>query len=178
MKKISNKGFMLAETLIVTVFVMGMFVMIYRNSVPLISEYSKLNNYDDLNVVYDLNLVKEMLFRDDEIDSVLSEVDSNGYKDMSNCNNYSNHELCSYVKNVVNVSSSDRIIITKWDPTIIKEKIDNGSYLSENGNRGIKEYISYVVTSYNKDIEYDYRIIISVTENDTSKYANLGVIYE
>ena len=38
MKKINNKGFVLAETLVVTVFLMILFTMIYSNFYPLIGE--------------------------------------------------------------------------------------------------------------------------------------------
>ena len=49
MKKINNKGFVLAETLVVTVFLMVLFTMIYSNFYPLIGEYEKRENYDDVD---------------------------------------------------------------------------------------------------------------------------------
>jgi competence protein ComGC len=39
MKRINQKGFVLLETLIVTVFVMSIFVFVYRNSVPMMGQY-------------------------------------------------------------------------------------------------------------------------------------------
>lgn len=41
-KKIDNKGFMLAETLVVSIFVMSIFSFIYANILPLIAEYEKI----------------------------------------------------------------------------------------------------------------------------------------
>ena len=52
MKKINSKGFALAETLIVTVFLMVIFTMIYANFVPLVGEYEKREYYDDVNGKY------------------------------------------------------------------------------------------------------------------------------
>ena len=52
MKKINNKGFVLAETLVVTVFLMILFTMIYSNFYPLIGEYEKRENYDDVDGKY------------------------------------------------------------------------------------------------------------------------------
>ena len=45
-KKINNKGFVLAETLIVTVIILTLFTMIYINFYPLIGEYEKREVYD------------------------------------------------------------------------------------------------------------------------------------
>ena len=41
MKKNSTSGFILAETLVVTVFLMTIFTMLYVNFYPLIGEYEK-----------------------------------------------------------------------------------------------------------------------------------------
>ena len=52
MKKNSNKGFVLAETLVTTVFLMVIFTMIYTNFYPLIGEYEKRENYDTADGKY------------------------------------------------------------------------------------------------------------------------------
>lgn len=61
MKKINNKGFVLAETLIVSVFLMVMFTMIYSNFYPLIGEYEKRENYDDVDGKYTVYWIKKMI---------------------------------------------------------------------------------------------------------------------
>ena len=67
MKKINNKGFVLAETLIVSVFLMVMFTMIYSNFYPLIGEYEKRETYDDVDGKYTAYWIKKI-------------VESNGYR--------------------------------------------------------------------------------------------------
>ena len=52
MKKINSKGFVLAETLVVTVFLMVIFGMIYSNFYPLMGEYEKRENYNDVDSIY------------------------------------------------------------------------------------------------------------------------------
>ena len=42
MKLLNKKGFALVETLIVTTFVMTIFIFVYQNLVPLIGEYEKI----------------------------------------------------------------------------------------------------------------------------------------
>ena len=61
MKKIDNKGFVLAETLVVTVFLMTIFSMIYYYFYPLIGEYEKREVYDDVDGKYSLYWVKRII---------------------------------------------------------------------------------------------------------------------
>ena len=53
--KNNNSGFVLAETLVVTVFLMAIFVMIYINYLPLVGEYEKRETYDDVDGKYAVN---------------------------------------------------------------------------------------------------------------------------
>ena len=51
MKK-NNKGFVLVETLVVTVFVMAVFSVIYISFYPLAGEYERREAYDDVDSKY------------------------------------------------------------------------------------------------------------------------------
>lgn len=61
MKKIGNNGFVLAETLIVTVFLMVLFTMVYSNFYPLIGEYEKREDYDDIDSKYAVFWIKKLV---------------------------------------------------------------------------------------------------------------------
>ena len=61
LKKLNNKGFVLAETLVVTVFLMVIFTMIYSYFYPLIGEYEKRENYDDIDSVYAIYWIKRII---------------------------------------------------------------------------------------------------------------------
>lgn len=61
MKK-NNKGFVLAEAIIVSVFVLGMFTYLAMNVIPLISRYERVVNYDNPQEIYLANtLYEEMM---------------------------------------------------------------------------------------------------------------------
>ena len=60
-KKLDNKGFVLAETLVVSVFLMVIFTMMYSHFYPLIGEYEKRENYDDIDSVYSIYWLKRMI---------------------------------------------------------------------------------------------------------------------
>ena len=86
MKKINNKGFVLAETLVVTVFLMILFTMIYSNFYPLIGEYEKRENYDDVDGKYVAYWMKKLA--EDQEYKITTSTDSSKTK----CNN--ENKLC------------------------------------------------------------------------------------
>lgn len=61
MKKLNNNGFILAETLVVTVFLMIIFTMLYTNYYPLIGEYQKRETYDDVDGKYVAYWMKRLI---------------------------------------------------------------------------------------------------------------------
>ena len=65
MKKLSNKGFVLAETLIVTIFVLTIFTMIYTNYYPIIGVYEERETYDDVEGKYSAYWIKKLIENED-----------------------------------------------------------------------------------------------------------------
>ena len=61
MKKINSSGFVLAETLVVTVFLMVIFSMIYASFLPLVGEYEKRENYDNVDGKYGVYWINRMI---------------------------------------------------------------------------------------------------------------------
>lgn len=61
LKKLNNKGFVLAETLVVTIFLMTIFTMIYTYFYPLIGEYEKRETYDDVDSTYSIFWIKRLI---------------------------------------------------------------------------------------------------------------------
>lgn len=129
MKKLNSKGFILAETLVVSVFLMVLFTMIYTNFYPLIGEYEKRENYDDADGKYTAYWIKRIIESDAYIlstnpadydespeESVLSarrrihSMNTYGYmrfecSDVSTAN--SQRELCISLVNSFEISGCD-----------------------------------------------------------------------
>lgn len=57
MKKINKKGFALAEAIVVSVFVLGMFTYLAMNIIPLISKYDAVLKYDNPQEIYAANVL-------------------------------------------------------------------------------------------------------------------------
>lgn len=78
LKKLDNNGFVLAETLAVTVFLMVIFTMLYTNFYPLLGEYEKRETYDDVDSKYSAYWIKRII--EDEAYSIpVEKINAKGY---------------------------------------------------------------------------------------------------
>lgn len=59
MKKLNRKGFVLAEAIVVAVFVLGMFTYLAVNIIPLITKYDQALKYDNPQEVYAANILMD-----------------------------------------------------------------------------------------------------------------------
>lgn len=66
----NKKGFVLAEAIVVAVFVLGMFTYLAINIFPLITKYDQAINYDNPNEVYLANVLYEEILQTGKIDDL------------------------------------------------------------------------------------------------------------
>lgn len=178
MKNINKKGFVLAETIVVGVFIMGLLTFLILNVLPLVGEYEKVENYDNLDKKYDVHLIRKMILMENNpttIQKILS-VGTKGYQKYDKigfCNEFKNNkEYCTTLlgKDYLDVKS---IIITYYQTSNVKKD-------AINFNRSLQEYISYIPTNdvmtsiYTRYQGYK-RIIV---EFNDGKFANIEVKYE
>lgn len=171
MEKINSKGFILAETLVVTVFVMIMFIFMYRNAVPLSAEYKRRENYDDIETVYAANEIKKLVMMDPAFDSWAAEVETNYYKDISNCSNYSTDDLrilCGVLKQKLGMdtgSKKDYILLITNDINRFRLRVKKGEIFNSSGLRALKDYISYLPSITSSTAGYEqYYLVVSRSE--------------
>lgn len=175
MKKLNSKGFALVETLIVSVFVMGIFTLLYTNFYPLIGEYEKREGYDNIDSVYKTDLIKRFLSNNQSVLQVNSNLDRNPMK--LNCTEAGS--FSDECNNLMTSLGDPEVYITNYKITELKKNIDSISLDS-----GLKEYIKYLPNYEINKYDYNYRIIAKYkkdikegTENTESvyEYATLGV---
>lgn len=171
-KIVNKKGFMLVETLIVSVFILAIFSLLYTNIIPLIGEYERLKNYDTVEATYITYWGREIALKGLP-NSIYNEVKTIGFKDISDCSLFTENNSiydCSAYKAVNNI---DKIYLTTYNITNLKEEvIDNNNY-----KRDFIEYIRYLPT-YSKNLlrspEYGYyRVIVEYVSNGVHKYGNM-----
>lgn len=193
MKRLNKKGFVLVETLVVTAFVVTLFVLVYQNAIPIIGEYEKMVLYDDVESIYASNSYKKMLINHGNLEYIDSYLESNSYLDISDCSNtnyYNNSDYCTKLKEEISVTNEDYVFITKYDISSFRDEVKNNEFFDSGKLSNFKSYIN---TVSNVDSFYDssneehteaakYRLFLTrtVTNSDNSKtvkYVNLGVFF-
>ena len=141
MKKIKNKGFMLAETLIVTTFVAGVLIFLFIQFSKLSNSYNEYYNYNTTEALYALEDVKDYIISDSVISSkIISDVNENIYLDITNCQNFSNTEYCLKLFELENIK---KVIVVPNPFDVSNLNIDdNGllNFMSKISNEGDEEY--------------------------------------
>ena len=89
MKK-NNKGFVLAEAIIVSVFVLGMFTYLAMNVIPLISRYERVVNYDNPQEIYLANTLYEEMVELETLNNVQNSITMNINNNVLKCTDSSN----------------------------------------------------------------------------------------
>lgn len=130
MKKLNSKGFILAETLVVSVFLMVLFTMIYTNFYPLIGIYEERENYDDVDGKYTAYWIKKLIESDaydinasPRKNTLINSMNTRGYmrfecQDVKQEDNQ--REMCKSLVNALEIANCDRegnncdIFITRY----------------------------------------------------------------
>ena len=64
MKKRNERGFLLAEAIVVGVFVLSLFTFLFVNIVPLVGKYEAEEKYDTITGIYNANLIRTMIMEE------------------------------------------------------------------------------------------------------------------
>lgn len=195
MKK-NNKGFVLVETLVVTVFVAAVFLVIYINFYPLVGEYERRDFYDDLDSKYGAYWIKVFLQDDNySFSSISTFLNSRGY------DFFEGEDGSSFCGNFP-VNSDDRnFCTTMWQRLHVNKVIVTNYQLDQNSS-GIKNFkpiassISEFGESFHAYIEFlpdyivpsvnraKYRVLVEFKRSTDSSeeaesyytYANMEVV--
>lgn len=172
MKKLNNKGFVMTETLVVAVFIMGIFGIMYNNYYPLIGEYERREVFDDVDSKYGAFWVKRFIQHSSYNLSLdmRNAINNNGYT-MFSCDNISNDYRKTMCKKLVRElevkdhSSQPKIYITKYNLETFKNYVKaDTDYATFSG--GFSDYVNflpiYKVPSLN---DAAYRVLIEFERN-------------
>ena len=133
MKYQNKKGFVLLETLIVTIFTLIIFTVLYTSVVPLLGRYDTLSYYNDLDTTYDLYYIRNMLFNDSNYESI-SNLE---YKNIT-CASLNDIETCQEYFQALNINPSNEDELIYLD--LSNDDVKNNSSLSDD----IKDYLKYI----------------------------------
>lgn len=112
MKKINQKGFVLAEAFIVSTFVLGILVFMFLQIRTIINAYDKSFSYNTIPGIYINKEIKKIIQANDYT-TILEEVNNNDYVIIDSSNTDYN--------DIFEASNAKTLVISKGDLTSLKE---------------------------------------------------------
>ena len=174
----NKKGFVLVETIITSVFVLGLFVFIIANIIPVVGEYEKAADYDSIESIYDAHLIRKMILKGDE--TKVAKLLTLPTGDGKNYYFFDKDDMCVYLSNenyckvLLSRDYLDvkEIVITSYE---IKDGFVN---TSKNFDRGMREYIAQM-QKYKSSVplNYNYANRLIVYFND-GRMANIEILFD
>ena len=149
MKK-NNKGFVLAEAIIVSVFVLGMFTYLVMNVIPLISRYERVVNYDNPQEIYLANTLYEEMLNVEDNTNINSDI-------ALSVSNSDDEKKLTYTKTVGgNCTGSVEFYIElgkalKIEAIYTYDTTNNNDCESIKNDKGLKNYCEYYTKRKDKD---------------------------
>ena len=147
MKKLNSKGFVMTETLVVAVFIMGIFGIMYNNYYPLIGEYERREVFDDVDSKYGAFWIKRFIQHSsyDLSAAQKNTINSNGYV-LFSCNNINNDyrkTMCNKLLKELEVKDYNlqpKVYITKYNLESFKNYVEaDTNYATFSG--GFSDYV-------------------------------------
>ena len=155
MKKNNNKGFMLAETLVVTTFVAGVLIYMFIQFSNLSQNYDDSYQYNTVEDLYSLRNIRDFIVEDEEALTLIEDsILNDGMIEITDCNNFTEINYCLELFELENIKT---IIIT--NNNLDKE-------LFSNFNIGFKKMVNKIKSGGSQK----YRIL---AEFNNSTYATI-----
>ena len=174
----NKKGFVLVETIITSVFVLGLFAFIVANILPIIGEYEKAGDYDSIESIYDAHLIRKMILKGDEtkVAKLLTLPDDDSKKFYL----FDKDDICVYLSNENYCRALlSRSYLDVKEMVITSYEIKDGFVAaSKNFDRGLREYIAQM-QKYKSNIPtaYNYANRLIVYFND-GRMANIEILFD
>lgn len=97
----NKKGFVLTETLVVTVFLVTIFTFVYVSIIPLLGKYDDMTyRSSDIDIVYKLYNIRKMILSDSNVGTITA----NTFKRIT-CNDLNEAAYCSKVLEYLELSN-------------------------------------------------------------------------
>lgn len=132
MKMINKKGFVLTETLVVTVFLVTIFTFVYVSIVPLMGKYDDMSYHNsDIDIVYKLYAIRQMINKDSNRDTIVS----NTFKVLTK-SDFADGNYYDALIDYLELSNYTLVIVDN-----IHNRLSNFNSLSGDTNKEVYNYI-------------------------------------
>ena len=149
MKKITSRGFVLVETLVVTIFIGVVLIFLYIQFSNLNSSYNDSFKYNTVEGLYALKDVRNYILTDSSaLEKIKKELNINNYIDISDCTLFNDKDYCNRL-----------LELEKIKKIIVANNLEDYDGILDKKNNS-KEFIKFLSKINNKS-SYPYRIIAS-----------------
>lgn len=182
MKNISNKGFVLAELLVVCVFLMIIFSMLYSNYLPLQGQYEVREGYDDVDSKYAVYWIKRMV---EDLDYQAGAAGASSYSEtyvQFNCDNFnkdSKKNMCKKMLDSMHAECASygtncKVYITRYNLHNFHEAMRNKTEFTS--DEAFYDYLFYL-PDYNTPSLNNaaYRVIAKFKTGEVVSYSTIEV---
>lgn len=173
----NNKGFMLAEVVIVSTVIVTTLVALYASSSKLSILYEERSRYYNIDGIYAIKSIVNYLLGDNKLNNILTSdsFNNNSYIyliEKNDCNSdfLGNDTTCDSLKELYNI---ENMIITKSN-NIYFNKAEEAEESNLKINETLKNYLKYLSNYYANTNDFEYLIILEYgTDNNKLYYSNL-----
>lgn len=189
MSKLNQKGFMMAEVVIVSTIILGTLVGLYSIFSKMYVVYTERSYYYNVDAVYALRTIYKNLVDNDKMANLINDglgedtEDAVTYVELINDNScgvgYIDSNLCENIKNVYGIS---RVIFARYDENTFTNvdadtnKDDN--LLNDYKDDVLGDYLRYLESSMDFDDEeelFSYIFIIELIDGEYRYYGNYRI---
>ena len=134
----NNKGYMLAETLIVTTFVAGVLIFLFMQFSKLSASYGDYYTYNTTEGLYALEDIKDYIESDSNMyNKIKNNITFNNYINITNCDYFTNKEYCNKLLELENISEI-YVMANNTKVKTVSNTIDN--FLGKINSEGNETY--------------------------------------
>lgn len=138
MKKMNKKGFMLAETLIVSTFIMTILIFLYVQFRTVTDSYNTSFKYNNVNNVYAANNIRIFL-NGENISKIRSDLAASNYIDVTGCPTTYITEV-SYCRKLFEDLKVNKVLVVSDDLSKVK------GHLNSSWSQNLKDFIKALKT--------------------------------
>jgi len=184
MKKNNNKGFMMAELVIVSAVIVTTLTLLYATYSKMYIVYQERSNYYNIDASYAAKNIYTYLLKTNHFANLVKNLDVNGNKLIvqakDNYNDNDEEKCLTYLgidKDFCNIIVSTYNLKTAYivDYSLLENNRNTFANFGETEMQ--KNYFNYLSTSleYNDDNKYSYIIIVELNEDEYFYYGNYRV---
>lgn len=165
----NNKGFMLAEVVIVSAILITTLVSLYVGFARVYKAYEERSSFFDTDSIYALKSIEDTLIDDMVFNELVKRIDSDNYIYFSNGSiAIDNDYVKEYIKKIMENYNIEYFYLTKYDSNSLNTIIN-----LDNDNIVFNDFLSYL--NKNLDFTEEYNYIFSSKTID-GRFAYLRVL--